>query len=628
MDKAQTATADANNNETSRGFLTRRGLTVAAVLALALAWGFLPEFTVVVVSYIGLYALVAVGLAMLTGVGGMTSFGQAAFVGMGAYATAWICTSPTAAQWLGPLAGSAIVPWFGLALGLVLTFALAWTLGAVTVKLQGHYLPLCTIAWGLGLYYLFGNMEFLGGQTGITGVPALVLFGYSLASPRALGIVIWSALLIGLWLLHNLLDSREGRAIRALKSGRLMAESMGVDTARHRIKLFVLAALMAAISGWLYAHMQRFVNPTPFNLNIGIEYLFMAVVGGAGHLWGAVLGAALITLLKEKLQDVLPSLLGSSGNFEVIVFGLLMLLVLQRFADGIWPALERIGQRFLRPEKACAPRHVAELARRVLPPKGTVLLQSQAVTKRFGGLVANDAVTMNVKAGEIHALIGPNGAGKSTFFNMISGVDDPTEGEVRLMDQPMQTKPARAFAALGLGRTFQHVRLLGQRSVVDNVALGAHLRARRGWLASMLRLDRAEEAALQAEARRQIERCGLAAHADAPAASLALGQQRIVEIARALASQPAVLLLDEPAAGLRHLEKRALAELLSQLRAEGLGILVVEHDMEFVMNLADRITVLEFGTVIAEGKPAEVQANPRVLDAYLGGVDEPLEAAA
>ena len=608
---------------------TRRALTIACVVLLALVWPFLPEFTTVVVSYIGLYAIVTVGLVMLTGVGGMTSFGQAAFVGIGAYASAWVCTSPMAEAVLGRLASPAIGPWLGLLLGLVLTAAVAWLLGAMTVRLSGHYLPLATIAWGLSLYFLFGNLDFLGGQTGVTGVPPLTLFGAVLNTPRQLGVVIWAVLLLAIWALHNLLDSREGRAIRSLRNGRVMAESMGVDTARYRLKVFVLAALLAAISGWLYAHMQRFVNPTPFNLNIGIEYLFMAVVGGAGHLWGAVLGATLITLLKEELKDLLPQLLGTSGNFEVIVFGVMMVLVLQRFAEGLWPTLARLAAPLLRDDRVRKEEAARDgtkaadaLPTRPLPAAGTVLLDAQKVTKRFGGLVANSAVTMDLRAGEVHALIGPNGAGKSTFFNMISGVDDPTEGQVRLRDETMNGRPSREFAARGLGRTFQHVRLLADRSVLENVALGAHRRGRKGWLASMLRGDRAEETALLAEARRQIERCGLGAHADEPCSTLALGQQRLMEIARALAGQPAALLLDEPAAGLRHLEKQALAKLLAQLRAEGLGILVVEHDMEFVMNLADRITVLEFGRVIAEGTPAQIQADQRVLDAYLGGGDD------
>ncbi len=599
--------------------MTRRQLVLGAIGSLLCVWGFLPEFTVTMLNYIGLYALVTLGLVLLTGVGGMTSFGQAAFVGLGSYATAWFCTAPAALALVGAAPESAALPWIGLAAGLVLSTAVAWFLGAVTLRLSGHYLPLGTIAWGLSLYFLFGNLEFLGGHTGIAGLPPLSVGEFTLRSMHQLGIMIWAVLLLALWALHNLLDSREGRAIRSLKTGRVMAESMGVDTARYRIKVFVLAALLACVSGWMYAHLQRFVNPTPFNIGIGIEYLFMAVVGGAGYLWGAVLGAALITLMKQYLQDILPSLLGASGNFEGIVFGLLMLIVLQRFPEGLWPKLASIVSRWLHTPRVTSSVSAAALPARALPEIGSMVLGATEINKRFGGLLANNQISLDVRAGEIHALIGPNGAGKSTFFNVISGVDDPSVGVVSLLGQSMNGRSSRAFAAAGLGRTFQHVRLLASRSVLDNVALGGHLRGHCGWIASMLRLDRSEERALMTEARRQIERCGLGAHVDDMAGSLALGQQRIVEIARALAGGPSVLLLDEPAAGLPYQEKQALAALLTQLREEGLAILVVEHDMEFVMNIADRVTVLEFGQVIAHGSPTQVQTDPVVLAAYLGG---------
>ena len=586
---------------------TQFAVACAIVLVAAAPW-LLGRFSVTLMSDIGVAALVVLGLVLLTGVGGATSFGQAAFVGIAAYASAWLTTT------------QGLSPWWGLLFALVLTAAAALLIGLLTLRLGGHFLPLSTIAWGLSIAMLFGNLDALGRHSGISNIPPLSLGPWSLMDARAMYYLIW--LLVGLvgWFSHNLLQSRPGRAIRSLRGGTVLLASVGSDALRVRLGLFVLAALYAGVAGWLYAHLNRFVSPQPFEVNASIEYLLMAVSGGLGYLSGALAGSGLVLVVKNALQDILPNFSSRAGQIQGVVFAAAFIALMHYARGGLVAYLVKFQSRWpAAPAPRLAPAAMP-LPRRMPVARGERILSVRGVVKRFGGLVAVNGVSFDVHAGEIVGLIGPNGAGKSTMFNLLTGVLPKTAGAVEFLGRDVTAAAQRTIARMGMARTFQHVKLRPRMSLLDNVALGAHARTKLGMLRSGLGLNREEERQIADEALRQLARIGLAGREHELAGNLPLGTQRILEIARALASDPVLLILDEPAAGLRRHEKMALAELLHKLREDGLTILIVEHDMEFVMKLVDRLVVMNFGSKLVEGKPAEVRADERVQAAYLGGV--------
>jgi branched-chain amino acid transport system permease protein len=582
-----------------------RILVALVVLALAAAPLYLAPFSITLLNYIGVYAFVALGLVLLTGISGMVSFGQASFMGVGAYSTAW----------LSALEGYS--PWLGLLLALAATGFVAAILGIATLRLQGHFLSLSTIAWGLALYYTIGNIAALGGYNGINALPPISLGPLPLIASGHIYYLIWGFLLLATLGARNLLQSRVGRAMRTLRGGDALVESLGIDAFQLKLATFVLAACFGAVAGWLYAHLGRFVSPTPFDVHMSILFLMMAMVGGSTSLLGGIVGAALITLMKNSIQDYLPLIAPStSGQLEIVVFSGLFILFLQGARNGIVPYVAQ----WLPDPKRAAPADADPLPRRVQPERGQALMQVEGAERRFGGLIAVNDVSFEVRTGEILGLIGPNGAGKSTMFNLMTGALRPSGGRIRFAGKDITRAAQRAIAASGIARTFQHVKLRPRMSLLDTVLLGTYTRTRAGFFAGALRLDRAEERRAQYEAMKQLERVGLGDRPYELAGNLPLGNQRVLEIARALSADPILLVLDEPAAGLRRQEKLALANLLRSLRDEGLTILLVEHDMEFVMNLVDRIVVMDFGCKRCEGDPHAVRSDARVQEAYLGGV--------
>lgn len=591
---------------------SRAWLVIFIVVLLIVPYLIAGHLSLAVPVFIGLFSLIVIGLTLLGGYAGQVSLGQAAFYGIGAY------VSGITTLRLG------IPPLVAVPIAALTAAAIAYLLGAAIFVLRGHFLVLGTLGLNIVIDVLIRNMQGLtGGPTGLTGIPPLSIGSLSLVGDLTYYYLIWALVLIALWLGRNLITSRVGRALAAIRASEVGASTLGISPAHYKSRTFACSAALAGLAGALYVHYLSFVSPSPFAFTFSIDLLVMSVLGGIFHLPGAVLGTTIITVLREGLRTVMPRLLGSgaSAEYEIVVFGLLLAAVVILSPSGVWPKLARllrIPTSPPRPTSSLVAKldHSYPLQRQLNPD--TVILHVDALQKRFGGLFAVADLTFTVRAGEIYAIIGPNGAGKTTAFNLISGLLHPTGGTITIRGKPIAHLPPYRIAALGVARTFQTPKIFPELTVLENVMVGLHRHTTTGFVRAMVGLGRREDTQTAMQAQHYLTLVDLVPQASALGGTLSFGAQRRLELARALATTPSLLLLDESASGLSAAERRELLKLIRAIRDAGVTVLLVEHDVSLVMEVADRVLVLNYGEQIAEGSPQEVQLDPRVIGAYLG----------
>ncbi len=609
-----------------------------------------------------IFALPAIGLSLLMGLAGQVSLGQAAFFAIGAY---------THAILLQKFEMPGVVAAIG---GVVAAMLAALLVGLPMLRLRGHYLALATLGLGFIVMIAVREWDFTGRTTGIYGFGRPEVFGIPIDNN---GLFFWFVapfVVIGLVLALNLTRSRAGRALSAVNDSELAAESVGVNTYSLRVKVFTLSAGFAGLGGVFYAYQVQIVSPQVAEFHVSVELLLMVVIGGLGSVWGAIAGAFIVELLSEGLRDLIPAIIpGATGEVQLIGYGLVLILVILLLPGGIvqvvrtiWGAIRgragrradaaaaraaaadaatgdvptrafgglpaepgdaELGEALTSEADAAAARAEAggaDLGEIGLPavstpvPEGEPILEVRGLTKRYGGVVAVNDVSFTVPAGRIMGLIGPNGAGKTTCFNMITGAISPTSGTVSFLGEEIQGRKPHVGAVRGLTRTFQNLQVFSSTDVEGNVYMGRYRKGRAGILRGMLGLQGREQYTHEDIAHDILASMRLGDVAALPAGDLPFGRQRMMEVCRALALEPALLLLDEPMAGLSGQEREMLAALLRRLRDAGLTIVLVEHDVAQVMALADTVAVLDEGELIAHGDPESVRNDPAVIVAYLG----------
>jgi branched-chain amino acid transport system permease protein len=532
----------------------------------------------------------------------LLSLANAGFMAIGAYASAIISIK------LGlPIAVS-------IPAAVLICAAVALLIGLPVLKLKDVYLAICTLGFGeMVRVLIILNPDLTGGSTGAnlsTGFPY-----EAMKQTRTWMLALLLAFLA--YLFWAIARSRIGRAFRALRENPQAASTMGIDIVAYRRFAFVLSAMIAGVAGAFYAHSVGSLDNGDFKFNRALDILSYAVLGGSGQWFGSILGGGFLTALPILLREVLGGAIGFLKNFAQlpnIINGLALLLVVIFLPGGLASVFTF---RRKRPRAAAAAHALPDRER---PPSGAPLLVLDDVSRHFGGLEALSKVGFQVQEGMICGLIGPNGAGKTTLINLISGLFPPSSGRIVWLGREVQHRPAHRIARAGIARTFQNIQLFRDMTVLDNVIVGRHTHIRTSLLTTLLRLPRegSEERSAQGEALALLERLGLAALAEQHAGTLSYGDQRRVEIARALAQHPRLLLLDEPAAGMNEIETARLGEFILELKQHGTTLLIVEHHMDLIMKICDQIVVLNFGKKIAQGTPALVSRDNQVLEAYLG----------
>lgn len=587
--------------------------------------------------YALIYGLAAIGLSLLMGLAGQVSLGHAAFFAVGAYAQALLVTK---AEW--PMWPAAVVSTLAAML-------VALLVGLPLLRLRGHFLALATLGLGIIVTVVVRELEVTGGTSGLFGIPKPDFGGRLYDSAQEYFWLLSPFVVVGMLLATNLVRSRAGRALGAVNDSEVAAECLGVDTFALRLRVFVLAGGYAGLAGVFYAHWLAVVSPEAAGFELSVEMLLMVVLGGLGTVWGALTGSVAVSAMDEGARDLIAALVpGASGEVQLIAFGVVLVLVIILVPGGLaqlWSRVTGALSAHSRQEAAAGSAHSTGgevsgreasssvqkvrggpldelLAGTDLPERGTSLLAVRDLTKRYGGVTALDGLDLEVAAGEIVALIGPNGAGKTTAFNMITGVLPPTAGAVTLRGREVQGQRPHVAASLGATRTFQNLQVFSSTTVLGNVKVARHLRSRAGLLRGMAGLARSEERSIDRSAHQALAALGLSDHADRRVVDLPFGLQRQVEIARALALGPSLVMLDEPMAGLSGAERTSLSALLRGASASGVAVLIVEHDVEAVLALADRVAVLDDGRLIALGDPEEIRNDPAVIAAYLGVADE------